>query len=304
MGIRITQSLLTQRTLQNLNNSLIRLSKLQEQLATGVRVNRPSDDPVDARRAIDIRTTISKTEQYISNLTDLQPTLNASENVLSSTVNIMQRVTELTVRAANGTEGQEALNASANEIDQLLEQVFLIANEKLSDRSLFGGTITTIDAFVATRDPVTDEITGVTYQGNDGEIEVQFSDETTLSVNLPGDEVFQDAVDIFDMLIGIRDDMRSGDQDSLSMVRLDQLDTAQQQVLSGLSKIGAVQNRITEISDKNEDFVLDLREQLSQKIDADFAETVLAFQTEQNGYNAALSASARVLQNSLLDFIR
>lgn len=304
MGIRITQALLTDRTLRDLNKQLLSLSKLQQQLATGRRVNSPSDDPIDARRAINIRAEISKTEQYISNLEDLQPQLRGAEGVFDSTLNILQRILELTVRAANETLNQEQLDITSEEVDQLLEQVFLESNERINGRALFGGTVTLTDPFVATRDPVTGEITGVTYQGNSEEIGVQFSDETTLSVNRPGDEVYLSDVDIFAVLIGIRDDLRAGDQDSLRNTRLGELDTAQNQILQVLSKIGAVQNRVEAIADKNEDFVLNLQEQLSDKVDADYAETVLNFNVQQNLYNSALNASARVLQNSLLDFIR
>lgn len=304
MGIRVTQSLLTSRTLSDLNQQLSRLSKLQEQLATGRRVNRPSDDPLDARRAINIRTEIGRTEQYISNLSDLQPELRGAEGIYTSSLNIVQRIQELTVRGANGTLSQEELNLTAEEVDQLLEQVFLESNERVNGRALFGGTITLTDPFVATRDPVTDEITGVTYQGNSEQVQVQFSDETTLSVNRPGDEVFQSDVDIFAVLAGIRDDLRAGDQDNLRDTRLAELDTAQEQILRSLSKTGAVQNRVDQIVDSNEDLVLNLQEQLSDRVDADYAETVLNFNVQQNLYNSALNASARILQNSLLDFIR
>lgn len=302
--MRITQSLLTMRTLRDLNTQLQDLSVLQERLATGQLVNRPSDDPVDARRAMSIRSAISRSTQFISNLDGLEPSLRASEGVFTSTMNIIQRTRELTVRGASGTLGQEQLDINAEEINQLLEQMVLESNQRVDGKTIFGGTHTKIDAFTVTRDLITDRITAVTYQGNSEEIDVQFSENGFLSVNATGSNVFQSDVDIFETLIGIRDDLLAGDQDNLRDVRLGELNTSQEQISRELAKIGAVDNRVVEIINSTQDLILDLQEQLSDRIDADYAETVLQFNVQQNSYQSALNASARILQNSLLDFIR
>lgn len=304
MGMRITQSLLTARTLRDLNSQLRDLSVLQERLATGQRVNRPSDDPIDARRAISIRRAISRSDQFISNLDGLEPSLRGSEGAFSSVMNIIQRTRELAVRGANETLSQEQLDMNAEEVNQLLEQVVVESNRQVDGKTIFGGTHTKIDAFSVTRDPVTNEILTVTYDGNSEKISVQVSENGFIDVNATGSNVFQSDVDIFTMLIGIRDDLRAGDQDGLRNVRLDELNVAQEQIGRELAKIGAVTNRVDEIINSTQDLILDLQEQLSDRIDADYAETVLGFEVQQNAYQSALSASARILQNSLLDFIR
>jgi flagellar hook-associated protein 3 FlgL len=304
MAFRITQSLLTTRTLNNLNDQLQRLSTLQDALSTGRRVNRPSDDPIDARRAISIRTTITKTEQFISNLNDINPLLLATESVLSDMVNIFQRSKELTIRGASGTLGQSQLDQSAIEIDQLLEQLVANSNNSTNGRAIFGGTRTLSDPFEVTRDLVTDRITGVTFVGNSEGIAVPFSDTGQIDTNVTGDVAFQGTIDTFAMLIGIRDDMEAGDQANLSAVRLQELDTAQNQTLESMAGLGAKQNRLESVLNTAEDFVLALQEQLSNKVDADFAETMLNFNVQQNSFQSALNAAARVVQTSLLDFIR
>lgn len=304
MGLRITQSLLTARTLRDLNGQLQNISMLQERLATGLRVNRPSDDPIDARRAISIRRAISRSEQFVRNLNGVEPSMRASEGAFTSVTNMIQRARELTVRAATGTFTQTELDMNAEEIDQLLEQVLIESNRKIDGKTIFGGTHTKIEAFSVTRDPVTDRITAVNYDGNAETIEVQFSDTGFLGVNAAGSNVFQSDVDIFSMLIGIRDDMLAGDQDNLRTVRFGELDTAQDQINRELVKIGSVENRVIEMIISTEGLILNLEEELSDRVDADFAETILNFNVAQNSYEAALSASARVIQNSLLDFIR
>jgi flagellar hook-associated protein 3 FlgL len=123
-------------------------------------------------------------------------------------------------------------------------------------------------------------------------------------INIPGDNVFQGTIDMFEILIGIRDDMEAGKQTNLRAVRLGELDSAQDQTLLSLASIGATQNRFEGVLNNAQDFVLALQEQLSKKVDADYAETILQFNVEQNAFQSALNAAARVIQNSLLDFIR
>jgi flagellar hook-associated protein 3 FlgL len=301
-GIRITQGFMVDRTLNSLNRQLQGLADLQEQLSTGLRVNRPSDDPLDARRAIGIRTSIRQNEQFVANIQDVGPHLRATESAVTSVENILQRVQELTVRASSETVNSDQMQQIALEIDQLLEQVVLEANGEVNDRAIFGGTRTGVEPFQATR--VGGTITAVTYAGNSGSIDIPFSETGRATINVPGDEVFQSDTDIFQLLINIRDDMNAGNQTSLSQVHLSEIDTGLKQMLNSLAKVGTFQNRLDRVSESSEDLILEFQAQLSDKIDADFAETITNFNVQQNSFQAALNASARVIQSSLLDFIR
>jgi flagellar hook-associated protein 3 FlgL len=299
---RITTPLLADRSLRDINAQLSRISTLQEQLATGHRVNRPSDDPIDARRAINVRVLIAENEQFQSNIDDITPQIDESATTLLNVVDILQRALELTTQAANETNAQEQLDAIALEIDQLLEGVFAASNARTNGRSIFAGTQTLDDAFSATR--VGGEIAAVTYEGNDVVSSANISDGIQIDVNIPGSDAFQDTADIFATLIGIRDDLRAGDQANLRNVRLDELQAGLDQALFNVARIGAVQNRLEDVSNNLQDANIQLRDLLSDKIDADFAETVLGLNVAQNAYEAALNAAGRVLQPSLIDFLR
>lgn len=301
-AIRVTQGMLTQRTLSNINSQLLRLARFQEQLSTGRRVNRPSDDPIDARRAIEIRTTISQSEQFISNITDARPHLVESEAMIQELVNIVLRAQELTIQAGNDTNSQQQLDFMAIEIDQLLEAATVSANHRTSGRSIFAGTRTLADAYSVTR--VAGEITAVTYQGNTQNIDITVSPGAPVTINIPGSKVFQSTVDIFAVLIGIRDDLRAGNKVSIRTTRLDELEAGASQLLQSEARLGAISNRFDAVTNNAEGFVLELQRVLSDKVDADFAAVMVGFNTEQNALQAALNAAARVIQLSLLDFIR
>ncbi len=299
---RVTQSLLTQRTLSNLNRQLREILVLQEQLSTGQRVNRPSDDPIDARRAVNLRSLITENEQYLSNIGDVTPFLSETATELQRVVDIIQRGRELTLQGASETNGQDQLDAIALEINQLLEDTVVAGNHQTNDRFIFGGTRTLSSPFEAARNGAGD-ITAVNYVGNGEAINVLISDGNQVTINEPGSSSFRDDADIFQTFIAIRDNLRSGNQAALQG-NLDQLDDAQDQVLLAEARVGATQNRLERVAGSTEDFNVQLQRVLSDKVDADLAETIVNLNAQQNALEAALNAAGRVLQPSLLDFIR
>jgi flagellar hook-associated protein 3 FlgL len=303
MGIlRVTQGIISQRALNNIQDQSRRILDLQTQLATGLRVNSPSDSPIDARRAINTRSAITKNEQYLRNISNVSPRLEGTATAIQTSVDNLLRVRELTIQGANGTNDQVALDAIAEEINQILEAVVNTANHQTGSLFIFGGTRTSTAPYGVTRD-VNGDITAVTYQGNTERILVSVGDGLTVATNEPGSTVFQSSQDIFQTLIGIRDDLLAGDQSSLQNARLTELDVAREQFSQAQSRVGAVQNRLDRTELEIEDFQVQLQELLSDSIDADFAEVLINLNAQSNAFQAALSAAARAIQPSLLDFI-
>lgn len=302
-SFRVTQGLMTNRVLQDLNTQTRRLLSLQEQLSTGLKVNSPSDDPLAARRAVNIRASIGRSEQYITNISTIGPQLTESSSSLQTVVDVLQRAQELAVEGANGTNSQTQLDQIAEEVDQLLESVTSEANHKTNGRYVFGGTRTTSEPFTFTRN-ASNEITAVTYQGNSESIKIAISDGTTVAINEPGDAAFQSTQDVFQLLIDIRDNLRAGDQAAVQNARLAEIPVARNQLLMSQARLGAVQNRVEQVSDNTATAVQQLKSALSDNIDADYAETVVNLSAQSNAFQAALNSAARVLQPSLLDFVQ
>lgn len=302
-GLRITQRLLIDRVLGDLRFQTRELLKLQDQLATGQRINSPSDDPIDARRSINTRTVIQKQEQYLDNIAMMRPQLEETSTLIQAVVDTIQRANELTLQGANGTNSQEQLDYIAEEINELLEQVLTNGNHLSNGRHIFAGTRTLAPAYVATRN-VNGDIISVAYQGNDEVIDMAISDNVRVPINEPGSQVFDGTRDVFQLLIDIRDDLLAGDQGSLGNQRLTELEEARQQLSQALARVGAVQNRIQRAENETEDFRLQNQILFSQIVDADFAETIVELNAQQNAYQAALGAAGRVLQPTLLDFVR
>jgi flagellar hook-associated protein 3 FlgL len=274
-ALRVTTQLLVDRSVRNINNQTNRLLTLQEQLATGLRVNRPSDDPIDARRAVSIRSLIGKNEQYLANISMVNSPVAETNTSIETILSSFNRAWELTLRGANGTNAQSQLDALALEIDQILEGIFSTANHETNGRYLFGGTRTTAPPYEAVRN-AEGEITAVNFVGNTEAVRVAISDVLDLQYNETGPDVFSETQDIFQTLIDVRDNLRAGDTGALGSVRLEEMETVRVQLTSALARVG---------------------------IDADYAEVITELNAQTNAFQAALSAAARAILPSLLDYV-
>lgn len=305
-GVRVSQRLLVDRVLTNLNAQTRRIQILQEQLSTQLRVNRPSDDPLAARRGINARDDIAKNNQFLENITAINVTVQETETAIYTSNSLVQRVKELVLQSSNSTNSQSQLDQFAIEINQILENLVQQSNHVTNGRYIFGGTNTQNAPFVATRD-ANNDIVSVTYEGNDSKITAEVSDGVFVSTNETGQDVFLSnsptTVDIIGLLVGIRDNLRTGNTGALQG-QITQLDQARDQLLVALSRVGATQNRINNIQVNIEDLEVQLQGVLSEAIDADYADVIVNLNAESNAYQAALNAGARVIQPSLLDFVQ
>lgn len=188
MSIRITQGMLYARALGDVQSGLFRYSRLQQEVATGRRINRLSDDPAAALRILPLRADLRDLEQLSSNASLARETLDTSTASLEDASALMQRARELTTQAANGTLSDGDRQSIAAEVDQLLNQLVGIGNSRRGDRYLFGGTedgsapFEIVNAGGGSR---------IVYRGNGDSLSIDVAPGVTSELNVPGDEIFQ-----------------------------------------------------------------------------------------------------------------
>ncbi len=268
-------------------------------LSTGRRINAPSDDPVGATRAMGLRTSIANANQFLENIREATTFAGDSETALRAIIDSFHRARELTVRGATGTLDQQQRDAIALEINQILEAIVDLANTQSNNRYLFSGTRTRVAPFVPNY--VAGEITWCAYAGNSERFSTLVSPGVTVEMNEPGDAVFLNQP--FQTLARIRANLRAGDTDSLSNVRIGEIDDVMTALLDATALFGAKMNRLDLIGQRLEDQSLSLRTLLSETEEADFIESIVQLESQESALQAALSAAARVLQPSLLDYI-
>jgi flagellar hook-associated protein 3 FlgL len=188
MSIRITQGMLYSRALIDVQNGLSKFSRLQQEVATGRRINRPSDDPAAALRILPLRNDLRDLEQLGSNVSLARETLNTGAASLEDGSSLMQRVRELTTQAANGTLSAGDRDSIGSEIDQLLNQLVGIGNSRRGDKYLFGGTANGTAPFEVVTDGGG---TRVVYRGNRENLDVEVAPGVRTALNVPGDDIFQ-----------------------------------------------------------------------------------------------------------------
>ncbi len=303
---RITQQMMVSRVLRNLSLQNRRILGLQEQMSTGQTVNRPSDNPMAARRAVDAQSVLAQNKQYLTNISSISPYLTETETAVTTVENFRQRAYELTLQGLNDTNGQTQRNQIALEINSILEDVLSQSNYNSNGRYVFGGTRTATVPFTATRN-ANGEITAVAFEGNTETFEVEIAAKNRIKVNENGQTVFLQtsgsSVDIFQTLINIRDNLRAGGTAALQ-TDLQNLVNAQDQLMVAVSRLGATQSRVETMDANLRDINTQLQEVISDNLDADYADVVVNLNSQSNAYQASLSAAARVIQPSLLDYIR
>lgn len=198
---RVTNQMLNNTMIYNLNRHQAQMDKTQDALATGKNVRLPRDNPISSTNQMIYRTRLTEIDQYIQNIAESKARLAEVDSALQSTMNIFQCLRVLTVQGANGIYSNfERKEAAATEINELLEQIVALANTRgATGRPIFGGhetgTEETPNPFVAIYQTLTagnqgDAMTGVEYRGNIGRVSRELGIDEYIDVNIPGNEVF------------------------------------------------------------------------------------------------------------------
>jgi len=295
MTMRVTQHSMSLNSLANVQASLNRTAKLQEQMSSGKLLNRPSDSPTGTVTSLSLRSQISAQEQYAANAQDGAAWLGTLDTALQSVGSALQRVRDLTVQAANtGTLDVNARQAMAAEITTLRDGLTGLANTTYLGRPVFGGTTAGGRAF----DPTT-----YAYVGDSGTVTRRVDDRTQVSVGSDGAAVFgSGASSVFAFLDTLAADVVSNP--SALALDLTALDGRMGTVLNALTDVGVRTNQVEQAQIAAKNKALDLRATLSGVEDIDLPSVIIDLQLQETTYQAALAATAKVLQPTLMDFLR
>ncbi|MGI5880062.1 MAG: flagellar hook-associated protein FlgL [Syntrophomonadaceae bacterium] len=314
--MRVTNKMMVNDTIRNLNTNTAAMDKWNRQLSTGRTLNRPSDNPAGLVKAMRLRTSIMEGEQYLRNISEALNFMDTTDSALDSMGSVLNRVRELTVKAATGTNDSGAQAAIADEIKELAEQLKILANTSYGNKRIFAGTN-------VTESPLADDGMGnLTWTGNDNAFEIEIAVGIKFRMNLTnagtGSESMQnffvedtsaDPVDlttdngIFGVLSRLENDIRNGNLTEVGAA-LTTLDTKIENLLSTRSTIGAKVNRLELQDSRVKNTQISFTGLLSQVEDADMAEVIMQLKMQENVFRASLGAGARIIQPTLIDFLR
>ena len=309
--MRITNSMMITRTMRNQNTNLEKMNKWNHDLSTLTNLHKPSDDPIRVSRTLRLESDISMSIQYKDNIESAKSWLEKTESALNEINSVYQSIRELAVQGANGILKSEDTQKIAQEIKELKNHLIQIGNDTYLGRHIFTGyqtdkkLLNDDGSYNAGTNP--DQINFATLK--DEIIQYKVGDSQLIDVNITGDRVFGSPVgpenkpqlfaDIDDLLTAL--DKGNHEDASASIAKMDE----QLKVLLQVrGEVGAKVNMIDVMSERMFDVNVNLKDLLSKTRDTDVAETQIQLVTAEAVYRASLAVTARIIQPTLVDFLK
>lgn len=316
--MRITNKSMNINLLRNLNQGLKRYDRLSEQLVSGRKVHRPSDSPATISNIMDLNSSLIETEQYLRGAADAQSWLESTDSALDSLTNVLHRLRDIITMGANDTQDDAARFALAQEAEQLFDSIIQLGNSTHGSKYIFAGQLTTVKPFVReSDDPNSDQYFNVIYQGGYrtatgdlAKVEFEVSINSYLTVNVADAEEVGGVVEerlftpILNLIKDVRENLINNNVTDLSNQNLGDLEQTLDRVLRHRADVGARMARADLAEERLQDLRLNFNKLLKNVQGVDYAETIMQLKNEEHIYRTALSVGARILQPSLVDFLR
>lgn len=284
--MRITNAMMSTRALRDLQANYAGLARAQEQVSTARKLNRASDDPAQARTAVKVRDSLNALAQHIRNIDTADRATSVAETALSSAGDVMVRLKELALQAANGAISAADRQSMVNEVNQLAEAMVSFANARNGEDYVFAGQRTRTPPYASA---------GAAYAGDGNALIARIAPGVTISTNVAGDVAFGPALAA---VVQLQADLAAGTPPTVTLTALDAGLSA---ILAARTTIGAVVNRL----DTTRTFVESSQDAatklLSDLEDADMAKVISDAAQRQAVYEAALAVNAKILRRSLID---
>jgi flagellar hook-associated protein 3 FlgL len=274
------------------------LQKANEVVATGKRINSLSDDPVGLTQALNIKSSLSNIEQLGRNINLGKSWLTASESGLNSVQDLISDTKALCVQMASANTGAAERAAAAETVQNALEEMVSLANTEVSGRYIFAGSKTDSAPFDQNGN----------YTGDNNPFTVKISKDGTVEVGMDGAAVFQPSGagandDIFQTLSDLKTALEGNDISGIQAA-MDSLDTEYDHIAKKISGVGSKMLRMEMKEKIFQDMDITNTERLSKIEDADITEAIMHLKAKEVAYQAALAAAAKVLNVSLVDYLK
>lgn len=304
--MRISNQMTSQMLTNNIMDNQSAVYRKQQQIASGNRIGKASDDPAAWARLLRLREQQGQVEQFARNSQLLESRLLSTDQVLGSISGLLQNVSELSVQASDGTLNDAARVVLAGQVDQLLEQLVVLANSRSDVGYQFGGVQSDVEPFSVTRN-AEGKIDTVSYVGGRSSARIEISDGESLPSQLVGGDadsgvLLSDSADAFAPLIEIRDRLLAGENLAETTLQAE-VDAASEAVIVSRASVGAYLEHVSlvdEIRGRQEGLLI---ENIAAVEGLDIAQAVSELSQKQTAYQAALAMATKTVNMSLLNYI-
>jgi flagellar hook-associated protein 3 FlgL len=306
MIMRVTNNSMTDSLVRYLTSQNEALYERQTVIASGKRINKPSDDPTGMGNVLDYRQTLASIEQYQTNIQNGQNRLEIVEADLDLVDDLLQGVRGIAQTEMDGSTASRQL--AAEEVKNLYDQVLDLANSKLNDNYLFSGYQTKTAPFSrdALQATTYDQYT-VTYNGDAGDVRFMVADNTQISIDADGRPIFHNAaaggVNVFDAIRDLIVGLENDDVDAIS-AQIDLIDKAQTQIDVVRSAGSPILYQLETTANHWQSYQPKIADLLGKEEDADLTQAIVELKNIELAYETTIATAARIIQPGLLDFLK
>jgi flagellar hook-associated protein 3 FlgL len=321
MALRLTNHVVNDRLLSDLQRVYGSMSRTNEQVTSGKRINRPSDDALGAAEARLRHADLAAVQAHRGGVDAATSWLDATETGLSKINDVVQRARELALRGANGPMDQASRDRIATEIDSLAEAAKDTVKIQIGGAYVFSGNATSTLPYGAGSDAYAGNANAVVRDAGPG-VPIQINPQIT-PITVPpatpaptapitagsilGGGTAAGDGRVLDALRDLANHLRGGtaaDLQALQSTDLQALDANARIINDARTAVGATQNRVDAASSRLDD-VEDATNKVLENVEGvDLAKALSDLSLQQTAYQAALKAGSQIIQPSLLDFLR
>lgn len=291
--MRVSNQMMAENVKLNLSRIAEQLIKSEEQISTGKRINRLSDDPTGIQQVLNYRQQLSSMEQYTENITNAKLHIDTMDTILETVTDLLNDAKEY---AAD--PDTELRTSFAEDVDAIRTQVIQLANSKSNGQYIFGGDLSSAQPF--------DSTTGA-YSGDNGTKDYLIGDGQTFNITADGSEIFQGSSpdDVFTVLENLQTELALGSGASQANINsyISDIEDAIDQITAVRAENAGRYTRLDATESHYDYFSVNVENQLSSVEDVDMASAIIDFQVQQTAYESTLAVSAQIIQPSLIDFL-
>jgi len=296
--MRVTNSMQNMQLLRNLRNNHASIAEWQDKLATGQRIQKPSDDPIGIGYLMRYNSELNRSDEFLENARTGLGYLDTMDALMQQVSDVLKRAKTLAQQAATGTTTEDARKHIAAEMKQLKGQLVDIGNSSYNGRYLFNGQMT--DQPPYTLDTAASDTT------DKGVYFLNVNPNVSVPVSLTGEAIFGEAgsganvFKVMDDLIGHLENNQPIDLQS----DMNNIDLAADHLNAAWAEIGARTNRFELVENRILDNINSLKSLRSETGDVDMADAIIELKLKEGVLQASLATGARIMQVSLIDYIR
>jgi flagellar hook-associated protein 3 FlgL len=283
-----------------LTSSSQKIQKHQQEVSTGIALDRASAAPGDAAELLRNQRSLKRLEQLQRNSASARLWLDTADTAMNDAVGSLTRARIIAVQGANGVNNVESQAALAAELRSIAQEMISLANTTVNNRPIFAGTADTQVAYDASG----------SFQGDTGQVIRAVTPTDSFAIAASGPAVFgtPDGADplngtVFQVLGATAAAVEAGDV-AATRAGMEALDAALSRMQGEIGRLGGLSTRLEEVESRNAATQIFTQAQISGVRDADMAESILRLRSAETSYEATLSAASRSLSRSLLDFLR